>query len=1212
MQAGVPDSTGNIRLIPPLWSKAIDLFNEKLTNDKKKKIDLKSCRQATFSDLLGSATIARDKAERKRYPWTANLQRILSQINRFAPVGDVLVQHHSEYTSLAWGAFRFLLLAAVEEGTTSAKLSEALESISQIIFRVEEYANLFSVHSGSSTERVFQSLQENMIHLYAEALNFLIRATTFFEKPAWRRYLSAGVSPFEAKFRRILDGIDRLERGVEKDITVLRSEAEIRREEYENGLWLQHADFTADLQKLQNQRVDGTCEWFLRSDRYKEWLQSSTSTNKSNLLWVQGKPGSGKSTLAGQIIHDLQLQADIIILFVFCKDGEDDKDNLESILRNLVFQLLESSPQRKSFHQTVQAARLSAKTSCVKSIAILWTLLQRMLEGNGQVYCIVDGLDECRNPVEERSTFLRQLTETFAPRGDETRLLVISRLGPSELGGDLRRWGYMQILSSDVQDDIEKFATTEVEKSPVLGMHRDKERILRVLIGCSDGMILWTALMTKELERGRWDVQRVLEKPPRGLSNIYSSILRRIEKVAESVEKIHLVLQLVLAAARPLRLEELALGLAVIEGLRSHEDYNLVGDPTAEGRAIVLSAQPLLIITPDETVEVTHSSLRDFLFDESTQLDMPAFRFRDDSVHRTVATGVLLYLSFECFADELSDEGREKCCFLEYASRWLVYHSSKSGESKGIVEKLVAFFNTQQGWRWLQRLSGAYGLSYGDLQLMSSQWRNWGQTLDLDRRSQDILSDPLLYLAQRRYEEMKLLLVDQSPALVLEAMDNLAWTYWNRGQWEKAEELDVQGVETRKRVLGVEHPETLLSVGNLASTYSHQGRWKEAEELEVQVMEARERVLGVEHPDTLLGMGNLASIYRGQGRFQEAEELGVQVMETRERVLGMEHPDTPASIANLASTYSCQGRWKEAEELGVQVMETRERVLGAEHPDTLTSMANLASIYSRQGRWREAEELRVQVVETRERVLVVGHPDTLLSMINLASTYNRQGRWREAEELQVQVTETGKRVLGKEHPDVLVSMGNLASTYWKQGRLREAEELGVQVMETRKRVLGVEHPGTLTSMAGLASTYWKQGRLREAGELGVQVVETRKRVLGTEHPDTLAGMAGLAPIYGEQGRLKEAEELEVKVMETRERVLGAEHPDTLASISGLAHIRKTQGQDEEAMGLMERAERLQKEQLGPSHPDTMRSTQTLHEWQRAAGGVTSDGDPKAE
>ena len=78
--------------------------------------------------------------------------------------------------------------------------------------------------------------------------------------------------------------------------------------------------------------------------------------------------------------------------------------------------------------------------------------------------------------------------------------MVISRLEPSELGEDLSQWECMQIRSSDVQDDIEKFASTEIEKSLVLRVHRDKEHILRVLIDCSDGMILWTALMIKELE----------------------------------------------------------------------------------------------------------------------------------------------------------------------------------------------------------------------------------------------------------------------------------------------------------------------------------------------------------------------------------------------------------------------------------------------------------------------------------------------------------------------------------------------------------------------------------------------------------------------------------------------------------------------------------------------------------------------------------------
>jgi hypothetical protein len=45
-------------------------------------------------------------------------------------------------------------------------------------------------------------------------------------------------------------------------------------------------------------------------------------------------------------------------------------------------------------------------------------------------------------------------------------------------------------------------------------------------------------------------------------------------------------------------------------------------------------------------------------------------------------------------------------------------------------------------------------------------------------------------------------------------------------------------------------------------TLHKDGRWREAAELFVQVMETRKRVLGEEHPDTLISMNNLASTYR--------------------------------------------------------------------------------------------------------------------------------------------------------------------------------------------------------------------------------------------------------------------------------------------------------------------------------------------------------------
>jgi hypothetical protein len=339
---------------------------------------------------------------------------------------------------------------------------------------------------------------------------------------------------------------------------------------------------------------------------------------------------------------------------------------------------------------------------------------------------------------------------------------------------------------------------------------------------------------------------------------------------------------------------------------------------------------------------------------------------------------------------------------------------------------------------------------------------------------------------------------------------------------------------------------------NFIFVISEIGDWKHAEQLEVQVLDMRKKVLGAEHPDTLKSMANLASTYADRGNLNDAEQLEVQVLDMRKKLLGAEHPNTLESMANLARTYAYKGMWNKAEQLQVQVLDMTKKVLGAEHPDTLGSMANLARTYADKGMWNKAEQLEVQVLDMRKKLLGAEHPDTLLSMEYLAGTYFRKGKWNEAEQLQVQVLDMRKKVLGAEHPDTLKSMANLATIYAAKGKSNEAEQLEVQVLDMKKKVLGAEHPGTLLSMANLARTYGDKEKWIEAEKLGVQALEMRKKVLGAEHPDTIGSMANLASIYADQGKWNEAEQLEFQVLDMRKKLHGAEHPSTLISMANLA------------------------------------------------------------
>jgi hypothetical protein len=161
------------------------------------------------------------------------------------------------------------------------------------------------------------------------------------------------------------------------------------------------------------------------------------------------------------------------------------------------------------------------------------------------------------------------------------------------------------------------------------------------------------------------------------------------------------------------------------------------------------------------------------------------------------------------------------------------------------------------------------------------------------------------------------------------------------------------------------------------------------------VLEKHGRVLGIEHPDTVMAAANLAATYWAQGRRSEAEKLELEVLEQRKRALGMEHPNTTRAAANLAVTYRAQCRWSETEKPQLEVLEQRRRVPGIEHPDTIKAAVKLSLTYGQQGRWEENASLLAPAVQ-----LSFGeqHPHTQGFLCNLASVYEVLVQTKEAQE----------------------------------------------------------------------------------------------------------------------------------------------------------------------------------------------------------------------
>lgn len=79
-----------------------------------------------------------------------------------------------------------------------------------------------------------------------------------------------------------------------------------------------------------------------------------------------------------------------------------------------------------------------------------------------------------------------------------------------------------------------------------------------------------------------------------------------------------------------------------------------------------------------------------------------------------------------------------------------------------------------------------------------------------------------------------------------------------------------------------------------------------------EVLDAERRVLGPEHPDTLLTMNNLAGVLGDEGRNAEAEKMFRELVEIQTRVLGADHPQTAESVYNVGVAEALQEHRNEA------------------------------------------------------------------------------------------------------------------------------------------------------------------------------------------------------------------------------------------------------------------------------------------------------------
>jgi serine/threonine protein kinase/tetratricopeptide (TPR) repeat protein len=205
----------------------------------------------------------------------------------------------------------------------------------------------------------------------------------------------------------------------------------------------------------------------------------------------------------------------------------------------------------------------------------------------------------------------------------------------------------------------------------------------------------------------------------------------------------------------------------------------------------------------------------------------------------------------------------------------------------------------------------------------------------------------------------------------LEAMNNLATFYFDRRD-EKAEGLFVQMLEFADEVLGKDHPMTLLAMNNLSRVYAVRNKCAESEPILVRLLESRRRLLDWNQPETVTGMilavDNLSSLRLAQAKPKEAEPLIEMALELRIRKLGESDPETVEAREHLGRLVFFLGDHAKAESLFEKVLRYRQRELGIEHETTITILDFLGESQLPQKKYPEAERSARESIKVHARV----------------------------------------------------------------------------------------------------------------------------------------------------------------------------------------------------------------------------------------------------
>ncbi|KAI2470654.1 hypothetical protein F4781DRAFT_421228 [Annulohypoxylon bovei var. microspora] len=402
--------------------------------------------------------------------------------------------------------------------------------------------------------------------------------------------------------------------------------------------WLSPSDPSVSLNRALDLRHPKSGSWFLQHPTYSAWKSKSNS-----FLWLNGIPGCGKTILSSTVIEDLENTQSSNVIYFYFDTLHPRQQTYDDMLRSLIAQLY---GKRNDAQAHLDSLYLACKDSRRQpSLESLCMTFQDMVQQAGEVWIILDAVDECTRSNKDQSIEVLTWIENLRKMQMNIHIFVASRR-EHDIKANIERYARSQdifpIRSDLIEEDIRTYIHTRVLNMRSLAqVERVQGEIETTLVKKADGMFRYVSYKLDELQKRPYyhTMEKTLEYFPKALEETYKHYLESVPlKFQPFVTRI---LQFLTYSERPLHVHEVIDAIAVNPASTPHFNPD---NRFVELGDISRYHPNLIVIATDrsnesmEEIKLAHCSVKEYLISKG------GGELRQRAANTSIAEVCLAYL----------------------------------------------------------------------------------------------------------------------------------------------------------------------------------------------------------------------------------------------------------------------------------------------------------------------------------------------------------------------------------------------------------------------------------------------------------------------------------------------------------------------------------------------------------------------------------------